>query len=40
MGDKVKNATIELNASNERGIDIIRTKIKEFAEKYIKLEQG
>ena len=36
----MKNATIELNASNERGIDVIRTKVKEFAEKYVKLEPG
>ena len=34
----MKDATIELNASNDRGIDIIRTKVKEFSEKLVKLE--
>ncbi len=40
LGDKFIEATIELNASDERGIDVIRTRVKEFAEKVVKLQPG
>lgn len=28
LGDNFVNATIELNASDERGIDVIRTRVR------------
>ena len=40
LGKNFQNACIELNASDERGINVIRTKIREFAEKLRKLPQG
>lgn len=37
LGPKFQEATIELNASDERGIEVVRTRVKDFAEKVVKL---
>lgn len=40
LGDNFKNAVMELNASNERGIDVVRNKIKLFAQQKISLPKN
>lgn len=40
LGDKMSDALIELNASDERGIDTVRDNIKSFAKKHISLPDG
>ncbi|XP_065316549.1 replication factor C subunit 2-like isoform X1 [Gordionus sp. m RMFG-2023] len=40
LGSSYKNAVLELNASNDRGIDVVRNKIKMFAQKKLSLPIG
>lgn len=40
LGKSYKESVLELNASNERGIDVVRNRIKGFAQTQVTLEPG
>ena len=40
LGPSFREAVLELNASNDRGIDVVRNKIKMFAQQKVTLPKG
>merc|ERR1712038_1633897 len=40
LGENFKEAVLELNASNDRGIDVVRNRIKMFAQQKVALPKG